>query len=95
MVRAAPALGHDVVHGEVAEGEHHLAPAAQPLLLAEEYVLALAVVLVGVSVGAPPPRLAKGAEAAFEYLLAVLVVVGQPAQSPGLGVVGAIPVLGT
>ena len=52
VVRAASGLGHNVVDGEVAEGEHDLASRAQALLPPEQDVLVLAVVLGGVHVRA-------------------------------------------
>ncbi len=58
VARAAPALRHDVIDGEVSEREHHLAAVAQALLLAEEDVLALVVVDRGLDVRATALTLA-------------------------------------
>ena len=48
----------------------------------------------GEGLGAPPLGLAGGAESPLEYLLAVTVIVGEPAQALGAGGVGADSCLG-
>ena len=84
MVRPAPRLRDDVVNGEVAEGEQHLASSAQPFLLPEQYVLVLAVGDGCFDVG-PPGYIGAGGDVAVMKKAAHSLLQAHVDQLHGLG----------